>query len=183
MQLIAISVGRPREVQWRDRIVRTSIFKMPVNHRVRVGHDNIEGDAQSDLTVHGGRDKAVYVYPAEHYPAWQAELSDPELGWGAFGENFTTRGLLEADVMIGDRYRIGSAEFVVTQPRMPCYKLGIRFGRADMVKLFHRSRRSGFYLAVTREGDAGAGDAIERISRDARGISVTEMLAAYRDQE
>ena len=120
MKLVAVSVGRPREVQWRGRKVQTSIFKTPVSHRVYVKRDNIEGDQQSDLSVHGGLEKAVYVYPAEHYTYWRRELPDAELPWGAFGENFTTEGLLEDEVWIGDRYRVGTAELVVTQPRMPC---------------------------------------------------------------
>ena len=176
MQLLSLNVGRPRQVEWRGETVTTSIFKRPVNHRVRVGRLNIEGDQQSDLTVHGGPDKAVYLYPAEHYDDWRRELGDDTLAFGAFGENFTTRGILESDTAIGDRFRIGSAEFIVTQPRMPCYKLGIRFGRADMVKLFYRSRRSGFYLAVAREGDVGPGDAIEVIARDRTGISVRDVV-------
>src|SRR5207244_8202025 len=110
------------------------------------------------LSVHGGAEKAVYAYPAEHYDFWRRELPDVELPWGAFGENFTTEGLLEDEVWIGDRYRVGTTELVVTQPRMPCYKLAVRFGRHDIVKRFLKSRRSGFYLAVEREGDIGAGD-------------------------
>src|SRR5262252_10058810 len=155
MKVVAISVGRPKQVQWRGRSVRTSIFKTPVSRRVHVTRLNIEGDEQSDLSVHGGAQKAVYVYPAEHYDFWRRELPDTELPWGAFGENFTTEGLLEDEVWIGDRYRVGSVELVVTQPRMPCYKLAIRFGRPDIVKRFIRSRRSGFYLAVEREGNLG----------------------------
>jgi MOSC domain-containing protein YiiM len=127
MKLLAVNVGGPREVEWRGQRVRTSIFKTPVSGRVRVGRLNIEGDRQSDLSVHGGPEKAVYGYPAEHYAFWRRELLDAELGWGAFGENLTTEGLLEDEVCIGDRYRIGTVELVVTQPRTPCYKLGIRF--------------------------------------------------------
>ena len=179
MKLISISVGRPRAIEWRGDTVLTSIFKSPVAHRVHAGPTNLDGDQQSDLRVHGGPDKAVYVYPAEHYPWWRGELEDPGLSWGGFGENFTTEGLLEARVFIGDRFRIGSAEFAVTQPRMPCYKLGIRFGRPDMVKRFHHSGRNGFYLAVTKQGDVGAGDAIEQISQDERRLSVSDVAALY----
>src|SRR5438034_6475128 len=179
MKVVAISVGRPREVQWRGRKVQTSIFKTPVSHRVHVKRDNIEGDQQSDLSVHGGPEKAVYAYPAEHYTYWHGELPDAELPWGAFGENFTTGGLLEDEVWIGDRYRVGTTELVVTQPRMPCYKLAIRFGQAEMVKRFLRSRRSGFYLAVEREGEAGAGDAIERLARNETRLSVADVVALY----
>ena len=179
MKVVAISVGRPQEVEWRGRRVQTSIFKTSVSRRVHVARDNVEGDQQSDLSVHGGREKAVYVYPAEHYDFWRRELPQAELPWGAFGENFTTEGLLEDDVWIGDRYRVGTTELVVTQPRMPCYKLGIRFDRPDMVKRFLQSRRSGFYLAVEREGDVGAGDLIERVARDETRLTVADVVALY----
>ena len=174
MQVISINVGLPREVEWRDEVVRTSIFKEPVTGRVRVSRLNIEGDRQSDLTVHGGVNKAVYVYPSEHYEFWRTELPDSELPWGAFGENLTVAGLIEHDVRIGDRIAMGSAEFVVTQPRMPCFKLTIRFGRADMIKRFYRSGRSGFYLAVTKEGEIGADDEITLLHRDADAITIGE---------
>jgi MOSC domain-containing protein YiiM len=150
---------------------------------VHVGTLNVDGDAQSDLTVHGGVDKAVYVYPSEHYDFWRGELPGVDLPFGAFGENFTTEGLLDGDVRIGDRFRIGDAEFVVTQPRMPCFKLGIRFDRPDMVKRFHQSGRNGFYLAVTREGTVGAGDAVERIARDGGGLTVTDVVRLYDDDD
>jgi MOSC domain-containing protein YiiM len=179
VKLVAVSVGGPREVEWRGRVVQTSIFKTPVSGRVRVARLNIEGDQQSDLSVHGGPEKAVYAYPAEHYAFWRIELPDAELARGAFGENLTTEGLLEDEVCIGDRYRIGTTELVVTQPRTPCYKLGIRFGRSDMVKRFQHSGGSGFYLAVVREGEVGAGDAVERIARDDRGLTVADVVRLY----
>ena len=179
MKVVAISVGKPKEVEWRGRSVLTSIFKTPVSGRVHVTRFNIEGDEQSDLSVHGGAGKAVYAYPAEHYNFWRRELPDTELPWGAFGENFTTEGLLEDEVWIGDRYRVGSVELVVTQPRMPCYKLAIRFDRPDMVKRFLQSRRSGFYLAVEREGKLSPGDAIERFARDERRLTVADVVALY----
>lgn len=183
MRIVAVSVGGPREIAWEDRIVETSIFKAPINGRLRVRWLNIEGDQQSDLTVHGGFDKAVYCYPAEHYAYWRDQLPGVELPWGSFGENLTTEGLLEEEVFIGDEYRIGTAEFSVTQPRMPCYKLGIRFGRADMVKLFHQSGRNGFYLRVTKEGEIGGGDAIELTSQDERGLTVANVVRLYTDRE
>ena len=179
MKLVAISVGKPTSVKGQRLDVKTSIFKTPVSGRVHVGRINIDGDAQADLTVHGGVDKAVYAYAAEHYRFWRDELPVAELSWGAFGENFTTEGLLEDDVSIGDRFRIGKAELVVTQPRMPCFKLAIRFGRPDIVKRFLKSRRTGFYLAVERAGDAGAGDAIERITRDERRLTVDDVVSLY----
>ena len=179
MKLVAISVGRPKAVQWRGRSVQTSIFKTPVSGRVHVTRLNIEGDEQSDLSVHGGAEKAVYAYPAEHYNFWRRELPDMELPWGAFGENLTTEGLLEDEVWIGDRYRVGSVDLVVTQPRMPCYKLAIRFGRPDIVKRFLQSGRSGFYLAVEREGNLGPGDSVERLARDERRLTVANVVALY----
>jgi MOSC domain-containing protein YiiM len=177
MQIISINVGLPRDVEWCDQIVRTSIYKAPVTGRVRVDRLNIEGDRQSDLTVHGGVDKAVYVYPSPHYDFWRKELPDFDLQWGAFGENLTTTGLIEDDVRIGDRFGVGSAQFVVTQPRMPCFKLNIRFGRADMIKRFYRSGRSGFYVAVAKEGEIEAGDAISLLSRDVGAITIAEAAA------
>lgn len=180
MRLMAISVGRPREVEWQGKRVLTSIFKTAISHRVHVGRENLEGDEQSDLSVHGGPDKAVYVYPAEHYPYWRRELPEAALDWGVFGENFTTEGLLEEEVGIGDRFRIGTAEFIVTQPRMPCFKLGLRFRRPDMVKRFHHSGRNGFYLAVEKEGEAGPGDAITVLSRDEGHLKVSDVVALYR---
>ena len=179
MKLVSINVGLPREVQWHGKTVLTSIFKAPVAGPVKVGRLNLEGDRQSDLNAHGGADKAVYVYPAEHYAFWRAELPGVDLPGGAFGENFTTEGLIEDSVHIGDRLRVGSAEFVVTQPRMPCFKLGIRFGRPDMVKRFLRSGRTGFYLAVAREGEVTAGDAVMSITKHEPVISVADIVGLY----
>jgi len=179
MKVLSVNVGGPREVEWRGERVRTSIWKAPVTGRVAVRRTNLAGDAQSDLRVHGGAEKAVYVYPHEHYAFWQAELPDATLGFGEFGENLTSLGLLEADVSIGDRLRIGSAELAVTQPRVPCFKLGLRFGRPDMVKRFLAAGRSGFYLAVLREGELGAGDAIERIPVATPSLTVAEVAGLY----
>ena len=176
MKLVALSVGGPREIEWQGATVRTSIFKDRVAGRRRVSGFNIDGDEQSDLSVHGGRYKAVYVYPSEHYPLWRLELSEPELAFGGFGENLTTEGLVEDDVCIGDRFRIGTAEFSVTQPRQPCFKLGIRRHRLDMVRLFHKSARSGFYFSIEREGDVQEGDAIEIVARDERRASIASLF-------
>lgn len=178
MRVVSLSVGLPREVEWHGRTVLTSIFKTPVNRRLRVTTLNFEGDEQSDLTVHGGVDKAVYVYPSEHYESWRRELPGMDLPWGIFGENLTTEGLRE-DVRIGDRFRIGSAEFVVTQPRLPCYKLGIRFGRPDILKRMLQSGRTGFYFAVTKEGEVGANDPIEPIGQAGEGLTVAEVVNLY----
>jgi len=178
-KLVSIQVGRPREVEWRGELVRTSIWKEPVAGRVRVGALNLAGDEQSDLSVHGGADKAIYAYPREHYPYWRGQLPEAELAWGAFGENLTTEGVDESTLRIGERLRIGSAELLVTQPRLPCFKLGIRFGRADMVKRFQRSGRSGFYLRVLREGELGAGDPIERFTTEPEALSVADIFELY----
>lgn len=179
MNILSINVGLPREVEWRGKTIYTSIFKTPVPGRVQVTMLNLEGDRQSDLSVHGGPEKAVYVYPGEHYAFWREAFPGMELSWGAFGENFTTEGLLENTVCIGDCFRVGSAEFVVTQPRMPCFKLGIRFGRADMVKRFLRSGRTGFYLAVLREGVVTAGESLELISRIEPAVTVADIVNLY----
>jgi MOSC domain-containing protein YiiM len=179
MNLVSVNVGLPREVDGRGRRVRTSIWKTPVPGRVRVGRLNLQGDQQSDLSVQGGPDKAVYAYASEHYEYWRRALPGMDLAWGAFGENFTTEGVLEEAVRIGDRLRVGSAEFLVTQPRMPCYKLGVRFGRDDMVKRFLASGRTGFYLAVLREGEVGSGDAIELPARDEHDVTVADIAALY----
>src|SRR5207245_1059948 len=181
MELVSVNVGLPREVDWHGRRVRTSIWKAPRPGRVRVERLDREGDRQADLSVHGGPDKAVYAYPSEHYAYWRKDLPGTDLPWGAFGENLTTAGLLESEVRIGDRLRVGSADFVVTQPRMPCYKLAVRFGRDDMVKRFLASGRSGFYLAVLREGEVGAGDPIEFTARDEHGVTVADIAALYTD--
>jgi len=178
LRLISVNVGLPRNVQWHGRTVTTSIWKDPVQGRVKVSKLNLAGDQQSDLSVHGGAEKSIYVYPSEHYLYWQSELDNPVLPWGAFGENFTVEGLLEDRVQVGARVRVGSAEFVITQPRIPCYKLGIRFDRLDMVKRFLRSKRTGFYMAVLREGEVAAGDMIEYVQQD-DALSVADIFDLY----
>ena len=183
MKLLSVNAGLPREVEWHGETVRTSIFKEPVPGRVQVAQLNLQGDQQADLSVHGGTDKAVYAYPSEHYVFWRRELPGIEFPWGAFGENLTTEGLREDRVRIGDRLRAGTAEFVVTQPRMPCVKLAIRFNRPDIVKRFLRSGRTGFYLAVVSEGSVGAGDEIELIDQDRARVSVADVAAKYRSRD
>jgi len=175
-RVISVNVGQPREVEFRGGSILTGIFKQPVAGRVAVHELNLAGDRQADLTVHGGRDKAVYGYPVEHYPYWAAELTGLDLPYGKFGENLTTEGLDETAVYIGDQYRVGSAVLQVTQPRTPCYKLGIKFGRADMVEKFWSSRRSGFYFSVITEGELGAGDRIERVAFGRGKVSIAEVL-------
>ena len=179
LRVVSVNVGLQREVVWKGRVVRTGIFKDPVEGRVAVRALNLDSDRQADLTVHGGVSKAVYVYPSEHYAYWREELPGVELPWGMFGENLTTEGLLEGAVGIGDRFRIGSAQVVVTEPRMPCYKLGLRFRRDDVIKRFLASRRTGFYLAVLNEGEVEAGDRMERLSRDPHGVTVADITHLY----
>jgi MOSC domain-containing protein YiiM len=179
MNLVSVNVGMPREVIWKGMTVRTSIFKESVDGPKMVKRLNIQDDGQADLAVHGGEDKAVYAYPAEHYEYWRQELPDVPLPWGIFGENLTTNGMRESSVHVGDQFSIGSAEFVVTQPRMPCYKLGIRFQSDDMVKRFLASGRSGFYFAVSREGELRAGDRIKPIAGDDNRLSISEIVRLY----
>jgi len=173
--LISVNVGLPREVEWRGRQVRTGIWKEPVSGPVRVGKLNLDGDGQADSRVHGGASKAVYLYPSEHYELWRAELDMPDLGWGGFGENLTTVGLSEEIVRIGDRLRIGTAAFQVTQPRLPCYKLLMRIERPDIERRFLQTGRTGFYLSVVLEGRVTAGDAIEFEASSERGPTVAEV--------
>jgi len=179
MKLVSVNVGLPRRFEVNGKEIVTGIFKEPVAGRVAVRALNLDGDKQADLTVHGGPDKAVYAYPAEHYAYWRKELPDAELPWGVFGENLTVEGLREEELNLGDTFRIGTAELVVTQPRLPCYKLAFRFGRPDMVKRFLASRRTGFYLRVLKEGEAGAGDAIELLSRDPNNVTVADITRLY----
>ena len=179
MKIVSLNVGLPREVLWHGRTVTTGIYKEAVQGRVALRKLNLDGDRQADLTVHGGENKAVYSYPLEHYSYWKKEWPGRQLPMGIFGENFTTEGLLEDTVYLGDRFAVGSAEVVVTQPRMPCYKLGIRFGADDMVRRFLASGRSGFYLAVTREGEVGSGDELKPISRDEDAVPVPEITRLY----
>jgi MOSC domain-containing protein YiiM len=179
MKILSVNVGSPREVTWQGKLITTGIFKKPVKAPIMLRTLNLDGDGQADLTVHGGVTKAVYAYPSEHYDYWRDELSGVDLSWGMFGENFTTEGVLEESVYIGDRFRIGDTEVTVTEPRMPCYKLGIKFGRPDIIKRFLASRRTGFYFAVVRGGMVGAGDAIELIGREQQEVSVADITRLY----
>lgn len=181
MKLLSVNVGLPRDVISKGKSVTTGIFKEPVEGRVRLRTLNLDGDKQADLTVHGGKDKAAYAYPAEHYDYWHRELPGVELPWGMFGENFTVEGMLESEINVGDRFRIGSAELVVTQPRLPCYKLALKFGRDDIIKRFLESGRTGFYFAVLKEGEVGASDSIEMMSRDANELTVAGVTQLYLD--
>jgi MOSC domain-containing protein YiiM len=179
LKLISVNVGLPRAVNWNDQTVMTGIFKEPVGGPVMLRTLNLDGDRQADLSVHGGVSKAVYAYPAEHYEYWKRELPDMQLPYGMFGENFSTEGLAEDTVNVGDRFRVGESELMVTEPRMPCYKLGIKFGRADILKKFLASRRTGFYFAVLKEGRVKAGDSMELLSKDTNKIAVAEITRLY----
>jgi MOSC domain-containing protein YiiM len=178
-KLISVNVGRPRIVTWKGTQVSTSIFKHPVEGAVDVKKLNLREDQQADLSVHGGPNKAVYAYASEHYPYWRTQLPESELPWGAFGENLTTEGLSEDALHIGDRLRIGSALLMVTQPRVPCYKLTIRFDRDDLIKRFIRSKTSGFYFAVLEEGQLAVGDGVEIVHRDPAAVSVNDINHLY----
>lgn len=177
--LISLQVGLPQIVPGHDGDVATGIFKHAVDGRIEMRSLNLDGDRQADLTVHGGQDKAVYGYPSEHYPFWKTQLPGIDLPWGSFGENLTTAGLDEKTVHIGDRFAVGGAEVVITQPRLPCFKLNLKFGREDMVKRFLASHRSGFYFRVLREGEVGAGDEIVRIHLDENRVTVRDIVGLY----
>ncbi len=179
MQIVSVNVAQPRTVTSNGRRIRTAIFKQPVEGPVQLRTLNLDGDRQADLRVHGGPSKAAYVYPVEHYAFWRAEFPEMTLPWGMFGENFTAEWMAEDQVNIGDRFRVGSAEVTVTEPRVPCYKLAAKFGRPDIIKRFLASGRTGFYLAVVREGTVQAGDAIALIERDPHGVTVADVTGLY----
>lgn len=179
MRIISVNVGLPREFLWKGAPVVTGIFKEAVAGSVAVGKTNLDGDQQADLTVHGGAQKAVYAYPAEHYDYWRRELPEVTFSWAMFGENLTTEGLLEDTLCIGDRLRVGSAILEVTQPRLPCYKLAMRFSRDDMIQRFLGSGRSGFYFSVVEEGEVSTGSEIEILSRDANQVTVADISRLY----
>jgi MOSC domain-containing protein YiiM len=183
MKLISVNVGLPRVVMYNGDPVSTGIFKTPITGRVMLRTLNLDGDRQADLSVHGGASKSAYVYPSEHYEYWKRELPEVALPWGIFGENFTTAGLSESELNIGDKFRVGSAVVMVTEPRMPCYKLGIRFGRSDIVKRFLASERTGFYLAVMQEGEVGAGDEIQLIEESKDNVKVSDITGLYTSEK
>jgi MOSC domain-containing protein YiiM len=182
MSVLSVNVGLPREVFWKGMTVPTGIFKEPIDRPVTISKLNLSGDQQADLTVHGGAEKAVYAYPAEHYEYWRKKLPEVPFSWGKFGENLTTEGLTEDTLCIGDRLRVGSAILMVTQPRMPCYKLALRFDRDDMIKGFLTSKRSGFYFSVIKEGEVRAGSEVEILSRDPHRVTVVDIVRLYLGQ-
>jgi MOSC domain-containing protein YiiM len=183
VKILSLNVGLPREVVFMGESVTTGIFKEPIEGRVKLGRLNLDGDKQADLTVHGGEDKAVYAYAWEHYGFWRDQLPGTTLSYGMFGENFTTEGLMEHAVNIGDQFQIGSVKIMATQPRMPCYKLGVKFGRMDIIRRFLASGRSGIYFKVLKEGEVGAGDKIEPISRDKNNVTVKDIVRLYVDDK
>jgi MOSC domain-containing protein YiiM len=183
VQVISVNVGLPREVPSEEGPVLTGIFKGPIAGRTRIERLNLIGDRQADLSVHGGPNKAVYGYPSEHYAYWKRRLKREEMPWGMFGENLTFEGLLEDSLHLGDALRVGTAILRVAQPRFPCYKLGIRFGLPDMVKMFQLSGRSGFYFSVVEEGDVGAGDEVEIIERSEFAVTVADCVQIYYDRK
>lgn len=175
VKLISLNVARPRLALYHGATINTGIFKKPVTGSLALRTLNLDGDQQADLSVHGGPYKAVYAYPSEHYPFWRQELPGTELPWGAFGENFTTEGLAEDDLHVGDRFQIGSAILMVRQPRVPCYKLAAKFQRDDILERFLSSGRSGFYFSVEQEGEVAAGDRFTQLSRNLDGVTIAEM--------
>jgi MOSC domain-containing protein YiiM len=183
VKIISVNVGLPRAVVWKGMTVQTGIFKEPVTGSVMVHGLHPAGDEQADLTVHGGFEKAVYAYPAEHYDLWRKELPGTPLPWGKFGENLTTQGLTEDTLCIGDRLKVGAAVLMVTQPRMPCYKLGLAFGRDDMIRRFLESRRTGFYFSVVEEGEVEAGSDVRILSRDPSQVAISDISRIYLGQQ
>jgi MOSC domain-containing protein YiiM len=179
MKLLSVNVGLPRLLTWQGSTCETGIFKTPVSGRVRLRMTNLDGDRQADLSVHGGPNKAVYGYPSEHYAYWGMELPGRTLDWGAFGENLTTEGLLENEVSIGDRYRVGSAVIMVRTPRLPCFKLAAKFQRDDLIERFLHSGRSGFYFSVVEEGEVGAGDPLEFLGGETPALTIAELYRLY----
>ncbi len=183
MKLISLNVGRPRLILYKGDSMSTGIFKQPVSGPVPLRTLNLDGDSQADLTVHGGPNKAVYGYPSEHYDFWRQELPGTDLPWGAFGENFTTDGLSEDDLHIGDRLQIGDAILMVRQPRMPCFKLAAKFQRDDMIQRFQHSGRTGFYFSVDQEGTVNAGDSFVFLSREPQAITIAEMNRLFVEEK
>jgi len=179
LRLLSLNVGLPRQVRFQGELVTTGIFKKPVQGSVRLRKLNLEGDKQADLKVHGGVDKAVYAYAGEHYDYWRQELPEMSLPWGMFGENFTTEGMFEESVNIGDQFKVGTANLIATQPRMPCYKLGVKFGSMDMIKRFLASGLTGVYFKVMKEGELEQGDEIKLIKKAENSVTVKDIVRIY----
>jgi MOSC domain-containing protein YiiM len=178
-KIISVNVSLPKKIDFEGQKVTTGIFKEPVEGRIMLRYLNLDGDKQADLTVHGGPDKAVYAYPIEHYQFWRKVYPNMEMPNGMFGENFTIEGLTESEVSVGDAFQIGSSKVIATQPRMPCYKLGVKFGRMDVLKKFLASGRSGIYFKVLDEGEVAAGDPIVQVEKDHNRITISDIVRLY----
>ncbi len=179
--LLSICVSKVKDVDWNGTTVETGIFKLPVKGKVKAHRLNLDGDEQADLSVHGGPDKAVYAYPVEQYAYWKTELPERHLEWGSFGENLTTVGFAEESLFIGDILKIGTALFAVTQPRMPCFKLGIKFGDPGIIRRFYKSGKWGYYLSVLQEGEIEAGDALTREGSDGNNVTLADVSRCFID--
>ncbi|MCJ9691629.1 MOSC domain-containing protein, partial [Rhizobium sp. PRIMUS64] len=177
VHLLSLNVGLPRDITWQGKIVNTAIWKTPVDGPRMVRRLNVDGDGQGDLAGHGGEGRAVFVYQIDSYRYWQEQLRRDEFVYGQFGENFTVDGLPDAEVCIGDRYRIGGALFEVTQPRVTCYRLGIRMDEPEMAALVVKHGRPGFYFRVLEEGEVQAGNEITKVASGPEGMSVFEINA------
>lgn len=181
MRLLSVNVSTPQEIgRSRGKPVFSAMIKKPVRGPARVRAGNLEGDRQADPAVHGGEKKSVYAYASEHYEYWREEFPDMDIPWGSLGENLTTEGMLEVDVRAGDVFEVGTAKLAATQPRLPCYKLGIRFGSATIIRSFLESERTGIYFQVIREGEIQAGDAIRRVGWSPRAETIAEMVRAVK---
>src|SRR5712692_11284363 len=176
-RLLSVNVGLPRDVTWNGKTVRTSVWKSPITGRRMVRKLDIDGDAQADLAGHGGEHRAVFVYQMDSYRYWEHFLGRSDFGFGQFGENFTVEGLADDEVCIGDRYRIGDAVFEVTQPRVTCYRVGLRMNEPRMAALLVSHRRPGFYLRVLTEGHVQAGDDVVKVAAGPEGMTVAEINA------
>jgi MOSC domain-containing protein YiiM len=181
-RILSVNVSLPKVIDFEGQRITTGIFKEPVEGRVNLRTLNLDGDRQADLTVHGGPDKAVYAYSMEHYDYWHGIFPDLPIPIGMFGENLTVERLIETEVNVGDVFRIGSATVIATQPRMPCYKLGVKFGRMDVLKKFLASGRSGIYFRVLKEGEVAAGDSIVQIREDSNRITISDMVRLYSNE-
>lgn len=179
MRIVSVSVGRPRLLSWKGKTFSTGIIKEPVSGRAMLRRTNLDGDRQADLSVHGGPNKAAYAYPSEHYEYWVKQFPGRDLPWGSFGENFTTVGMVEDEVRIGDRYRVGSAVVMVKTPRVPCFKLAAKFQSDEIIEKFLRSGRSGYYFSVVEEGEVGAGDEFEFLGGETLTVTVLEAYELY----
>ena len=183
MKILSVNLGQPRVVEYNGEAVTTAIFKEPTAERVKVNQLTLSGDAQVDRRFHGGANKAVYLYPSEHYEFWRHELPETDLPFGMFGENLTTAGLLETEVCVGDKIRVGTAELVATEPRFPCFKLGVKFGRKDIIRRFQKARRSGIYFSVAKTGELQTGDQIVFLEREKTRVTIEDLVRLHDEKK